>query len=416
MANDRFRGWWIVAVTCAIVLLSNGLTLGGITVFDRDLMSALGVGRAELKFRDLVQMLTAAVAAPFLGALADRFGVRPLMVLGLAALSVGFASYPWVNTVQQVYALHVILGLGLSSTGLVLCVSVVARWFETHKGIALGLVLAGGSLGNALLPLLNTMLNQQLGWQRAFMVIAALPLALVPLVIWLVRERPEDVNQRPYGAMPQLISARIAAAASVRTLKEGPRFAAAVRTREFACLGVIAFCTFSALVGVTTHLFLYLRDRGLTDTVAASGLTVLFLMGLIGKLLAGAMADRLGLKPTLIGYIVFMTSGAGGLLASGAGTPWIAIGALGLGWGGIYTLQQMAAAEVFNGPALGRIVGFLVLIDSIGAALGPWVIGIVYDRTGSYDLALQLIMVLLAVALIATLLLRRAPSPAVIPR
>jgi cyanate permease len=248
------------------------------------------------------------------------------------------------------------------------------------------------------------------------MVIAALPLALVPLVIWLVRERPEDVNQRPYGAMPQLISARIAAAASVRTLKEGPRFAAAVRTREFACLGVIAFCTFSALVGVTTHLFLYLRDRGLTDTVAASGLTVLFLMGLIGKLLAGAMADRLGLKPTLIGYIVFMTSGAGGLLAAGAGTPWIAIGALGLGWGGIYTLQQMAAAEVFNGPALGRIVGFLVLIDSIGAALGPWVIGIVYDRTGSYDLALQLIMVLLAVALIATLLLRRAPSPAVIPR
>jgi MFS family permease len=139
-------------------------------------------------------------------------------------------------------------------------------------------------------------------------------------------------------------------------------------------------------------------------------------MGLIGKLLAGAMADRLGLKPTLIGYIVFMTSGAGGLLAAGAGTPWIAIGALGLGWGGIYTLQQMAAAEVFNGPALGRIVGFLVLIDSIGAALGPWVIGIVYDRTGSYDLALQLIMVLLAVALIATLLLRRAPSPAVIPR
>jgi MFS family permease len=413
MALDRFRGWWILAVTCGIVMLSNGLTLGGITVFDRELLSALGVGRAELKFRDLVQMLTAAAAAPFLGALADRFGVRPLMALGLALLAVGFAAYPWVSSVHQLYAVHVILGLGLSSTGLVLCVSVVARWFETRKGIALGLVLAGGSLGNALLPLLNTMLNQQLGWQRAFLVIAALPLALVPLVIWVVRERPADIGQQPHGTRHLGATARDASSAPVPGHQEGPRFAAAVRTREFACLGVIAFCTFSALVGITTHLFLYLKDRGLADAVAASGLTALFLMGLTGKLLAGVMADRLGLKLTLIGYVVCMMGGVGGMWVADSGTPWLSIGMLGLGWGGLYTLQQLAAAEFFKGPSLGRIVGSLVLIDSTGAALGPWVIGLLYDRTGSYDLSLQLILGLLAVAFLATVLLRSVRLPAV---
>jgi MFS family permease len=405
MTSDRSRGWWILAITCAIVLLSNGLTLGGITVFDRELLAALGVGRGELKLRDLVQMLTAAAAAPFLGALADRYGVRPLMAFGLLALAAGFAAYPWVSSVQQVYALHVVLGLGLSSTGLVLCVTVVARWFERRKGIALGLVLAGGSLGNATLPLLNSWLNGQFGWQRAFLVIAALPLMLVPAVIWVVRERPEVRS----GSVSGMVAS---GAAPAPQAVAGPEFGDAVRTREFVCLALIAFCTFSSLVGITTHLFLHLKDRGLPDTRAASGLTVLFLMGLVGKLLAGVMADRLGLKQTLLGYLVLMTGGVGALLAASSGAPWIAIGILGLGWGGIYTLQQMAAAEFFNGPALGRIVGSLVLADSTGAALGPWGIGLLYDRTGSYDFAFQMILGVLAVALLATVLLRKVPAPA----
>jgi MFS family permease len=185
-----------------------------------------------------------------------------------------------------------------------------------------------------------------------------------------------------------------------------PSYAAAVRTREFACLAVLAFATFSALVGLTAHTFLILRDQGLPDSRAALGLTVLFLLGLAGKLLAGAMADRLGLKRTLVGCLLTMVAGAV-MLASVVGTlPWLTLAVLGFGWGGIYTLQQVAVTTLFSGPALGRIVGSLVLVDSVGAALGPWMLGAVFDAAGTYQPAYLVILAALGAALVAAAALR----------
>lgn len=394
MQADGFRGWWVLGITCLIVALSNGMTLGGITVFDASLLEALGAGRAELKFRDLVQMLTAAAAAPLLGLLADRVGVRPLMIAGLVLLAAGFAGYSRVDSLAGVYLLHVLLGLGLSSTGLVLAVSVVSRWFTRRRGLALGLVLAGASVGNGLLPLLNAQLNASLGWRGAFLALAALPLLLVPLVLWRAVDRPAA------DAGPAAVPAPGDDAAG------NAAFRRALRDRDFLLLALIAFCTFLSLVGLTAHLFLILRDQGLPDTRAAAGLTLLFAMGLAGKLLAGIGADRWGLRPAFLTCLGTMVLGAVLLALAGGGAPWLAIGVVGLGWGGIYTMQQLAAAQLFSGPALGRIVGTLVLVDSTGAALGPWGLGALYDRHASYDLAFALLVALLAASWVAALFLR----------
>jgi MFS family permease len=401
MHAERFHGWWVLGVTCLIVALSNGMTLGGITVFDASLLEALGAGRAELKFRDLVQMLTAAAAAPLLGLLADRVGVRPLMIAGLLLLAAGFAGYSRVDSLTGIYLLHVLLGLGLASTGLVLAVSVVSRWFTRRRGLALGLVLAGASLGNGLLPLLNAQLNASLGWRGAFLTLAALPLLLVPWVLWRVVERPAPGAGHTPGT-----AAGAAAATASADPAGAAAFSRALRDRDFLLLALIAFCTFLSLVGLTAHLFLMLRDQGLPDSRAAAGLTLLFAMGLAGKLLAGVGADRWGLRPTFLCCLGTMVLGALLLALGTGGAPWLGIGIVGIGWGGIYTMQQLAAAQLFSGPALGRIVGTLVLVDSTGAALGPWGIGALYDRQSSYDLALALLVVLLALAWIAALFLR----------
>jgi len=400
MREQAFQGWWILAVTCLVVLLSNGLTLGGITVFDRSLLEALQIGRGALKFRDLVQMLTAAAAAPFLGYLADRFGVRPLILLGLVLLSIGFLGYSRVESISDIYVLHVLLGLGLSSTGLVLCVSVVSRWFNARRGLALGLVLAGASVGNGLLPLFNAALNAQIGWRNAFIVLGCLPLTLIPAVLWLVRESPASIGQKPYGELQNALSSASLAAPTTITYTQ------ALSTRNFKLLGLIAFCSFLSLVGVTAHLFLFLKDQAFTDARAATGLTLLYALGLVGKLLAGVMADRWGLKSAFLLYLIAMTVGALLLSVASDSLPWLAIAVLGLGWGGTYTLQQLCAAELFSGAALGRIVGTLVLIDSFGAALGPWGMGYAYDRFGSYQYAFNALLALLTISVVAAMFLK----------
>ena len=385
-----FRRWWILLVVCLALMLSNGLTLAGLTVFDPELLASLGVGRAALKARDLVQMLVAAAAAPLLGWIADRHGARPLLVGGLALLGLGLLAYSRIDALSQVYLVHVALGLALSACGLVLCVSVVSRWFATDRGLAIGLVLAGGSFGNALLPQLNTTLKAELGWRPALEAVGWLPLALIPLVLWLVAEGPERASD----------------AAPAARAPTGPSFLAALASREFTLLGFIAFCTFLSLVGVTAHLFLFLKDNGLDERSAATGLTLLFGAGLLGKLCAGWAADRAGLRPVLLTCLATMCCGAALLLVMGGRAPWVAIGVLGLGWGGIYTLQQVAAAAVFDGPALGRIVGALVLIDSTGAALGPWAIAKLFDAQGDYQGAFAAVLALLVLAFAAALGLR----------
>lgn len=402
------RRWWMLLVVCLALMLSNGMTLAGLTVFDPELLGSLGVGRADLKVRDLIQMLVAAAAAPLLGWLADRHGVRPLLVGGMALLGLGFLAYAHIGSLQQVYLVHVALGLALSACGLVLCVSVVSRWFTADRGLALGLVLAGGSLGNALLPQLNATLKTALGWRPALEALGWLPLALIPLVLWLVAERPPGTAPAP-APRPMPSSDRSSSGSDAAAT--GPSFLSALASRDFALLGLIAFCTFLSLVGITAHLFLFLKDGGLDERSAASGLTLLFGAGLLGKLGAGWTADRLGLRPVLLGCLATMCLGAALLLAVGVTGPWPAIGVLGLGWGGIYTLQQLAASQVFDGPALGRIVGALVLIDSTGAALGPWAIGRMFDAQGHYRGAFAAVLALLLVAWAAALALRLRRAP-----
>jgi MFS family permease len=221
---------------------------------------------------------------------------------------------------------------------------------------------------------------------------ALLPLLLVPLVLALVRER---------GTEPAPAAGATAA---------GPASLAALGSREFLLLALIAFCTFYSLVAVTTHLFLYFKDRGFADATAAASLTVMYLTGICGKLGAGALADVVGVKRAFAALLVVMFGGVMLLAASLGETVWLAVAMTGLGWGGVYTLQQLVATELFAGPSLGRIVGTLVLIDSVGGALGPAVTGWLYDLHGSYDFALRAILVLLLLAGV-TLAFLRVPNP-----
>lgn len=397
-------GLSVLAVACLVVMLSNGMTLAGLTVFDRDLLAHLGAGRAELKLRDAIQMLSAALAAPFVGWVADRVGVRPLMMLGLLALTAGFSLYPRVSSLTEVYALHALLGVGLAAAGLVLAVSVVAGWFVRGRGLAIGALLAGGSLGNGLLPLLNTALDARFGWQRAMSLIALVPLFLVPAV-WAVTRRPPPPAAA--DASPPSMPDDADRATGLRDDLAGWRtLRASLGTRAFACLAVVAFCTFSSLVGVTAHTFLILTDRGFEPRQAAAGLTVLFAAGLAGKLAAGAASDRLGVRRTLLGCLAVMLLGAALLATAVDRLPWLTLAVLGLGWGGIYTQQQLAATALFAAPLLGRVVGLLVFVDSVGAALGPWALGRIFDSTGSYQPAFLAIFAALLVALAAAVALR----------
>lgn len=398
---------WVIAVTAGVLLVvSNGMTLAGLNVFDKPLLAALEAASGEpvrldaFKLRDAVTLLVSGLLAPFAGAAADRFGVRPLMVVGALLLSAGYFLYARVETLGDIYVIHALFAGTLAGCGLVVNVILVSRWFVRNRGLALGIALAGTSLGGGTLPPLNAALMAQVGWQQAFQLSALLPLALLPLILFVVRERPASLA-------PELPPAAAGGAPP-----GGLTLGQAVRTANFWILALVAMCTFFSIIGTQAHLNLYMLGRGYSQLDAGFGYTVLFYFGLAGKIGSGFLADRLGRKPVFVGTIGLMLGGAVVLALPQEGLLWAGLVLFGLGWGGLYTLLQLLAADYFGPPHLGKILGAITVLDTLGGGLGPAVIGTLREGSGSYASAFMLVAALVGVAFLLASFFRLERRPA----
>ncbi|MDG1462738.1 MAG: MFS transporter, partial [Gammaproteobacteria bacterium] len=186
----------------------------------------------------------------------------------------------------------------------------------------------------------------------------------------------------------------------------------ALTSRNFWIVAIIAMCTFYSILAMSGHTYLIFRGQGYSEANAASAVSIVFLGGLIGKVLSGYLAERLGRKLVLIVGLVMMSAGMISMLVSMQASfsigLWFGLVLFGFGWGGIYTLIQVLAADLFGLLALGKILGAINILDTFGGAMGPVVTGILVDKTQSYEQPFIVIASLLLFATFAALFLDMA--------
>jgi MFS family permease len=399
-APRRHYGWTaIVPSVFVILLVTNGLTLGGMAAFDPTLIAQLGVSRAEVKFGDFIQLGITALVTIGSGWLSDRYGVRPVMALGIAALAVGFFALGRVDSLADLYWARFMMGVGLAGAGLAICVVAVSRWFILRRGLALGVVLAGTSLGNGFFPRIFTTLIADEGLRAAADIAAVAILLLSFLVWWPLREWPASVGAEPYGRS-RLAAAGVATEGDAQGAV-GPvlSYREILARREFWLIGVAAFATFFAILGVNNNMILHMQALGLPPATGSLIAIPLFLAGLIGKLASGWLTDLLGRKPVWVASLCLMLGATLLLLTMQAGWVPIAAVILGLGWGANYTLLQAVVSDVFGTRSLGRVMGAITVLDAGGGALGPWVTAAIADGSGSYQAGFAAIALLLVAGL-----------------
>jgi len=409
LKNPKNYRWIILAVCFFTITFTNGLTLGGLVVFDRELLDYLSevtgeeVLRQELKLKDAITLWSTAVFAFIAGIIIDRVGVRALMMSGLLMLSATFYFYAKSDSLLDMYIIHIFQGMVLSMSGMVINVVLISKWFNDNRGLAIGVLLAGTSVGNGVFPQINTYLLtiSDGDWRQVMMWLALIPLAYIPVLFAFIKESPEDVAIKEEDAGNDFKSSSI---------ESGLTLQQTLVTPNFWFLSVMAFCTFYSILAMIGHVFLMLDGEGYSPQVSATGVSIIFIGGFIGKVISGKLAEMIGRKIVLVGGVAMMLLGSllivSAIFYKNPLLIWIGLTLYGTGWGGLYTLIQLLVADLFGLIAIGKIMGVINIIDTIGGGLGPIITAVIYDSTQNYLMPFLVISALLAVALISSSMLR----------
>jgi sugar phosphate permease len=405
-----YFGWWVLLGLFLVYASSNGILLFTLPLFYPELINEFGWNEAEVTRPAAIFFIAAAVLHPFGGALLDRYSPRLLMLLGYGVIALALGFYPFINSLGQLLAINIVFGLGFGLAGLVANMLVLTRWFVRYRGVAVGLLLMGASFGGAVFPLIVRQTLVESGWREAVALLAVIggTLMIVPL-IFIVRNRPQDFGLNPDGATGPAATSR--ATASKSELASGPNLRAALKSPIFYLLAFTTATLWFCIVGVLQHQAIYLgQDLGVDKTDIPLIFSAFFWAGIVGKAGFGYLSDRLNKVQVMLGSIINLAVGLIILRTINAdSTVMIFIYAViyGMGAGGAFAMIQLVIAEYFAGQAYGKILGIFTFVDTMAGALGTQVIGSLRVALDSYIPALNLMIMICAIAAVCVIVLTR---------
>ena len=394
MSRNRMYPWFIAVFACIVLMVSNGQTISGLSVFDVAFIEEFGWSLGEIKFRDMITLLLAGLFAPFIGILIDRLGVRRCMLAGWVLLILGNIAYSRLESLTGLYLVHALFALVLVVCGLNAAVILVSKWFVRYRGTAIGIALMGTSMGGIVFPQYGTAMIEALDWRSAFAWGSLFPAIMLVATWLLVKDKPELPEQAGAEAAPDT----------------GMAYADALRSRSFWALAIIAMSTFYTVLGTQAHIFVYMTDADFSARVATNAISLFFFCALIGKFVFGLAADYFDKRKVFYGNILVMLLGSLILIRMDVALIWVAVTAFGLGWGGVYTMLQLTVMNIFGTRDAGKVLGTITVLDASGGGLGIWLTGVIYDTTGSYELPFLIFAALIVVALGALTQVRQPAS------
>ncbi|WP_460082363.1 MFS transporter [Pseudomonas sp. H3_H05] len=374
---------WVLVGSALILALSLGVR-HGFGLFLAPMSAEFGWGREVFAFAIALQNLIWGLAQPFTGALADRFGAAKVVLIGgvlyaLGLVFMGMADSPWSLSLSA----GLLIGIGLSGTSFSVILGVVGRAVPAEKrSMGMGIASAAGSFGQfAMLP--GTLgLIGWLGWSAALLALGLLVALIVPLVNML-KDAPAPLSGKE------------------QTLSEALREACG--HSGFWLLAVGFFVCGFQVVFIGIHLPAYLVDQHLPASVGTTVLALVGLFNIFGTYTAGWLGGRMS-KPRLLTGLYLLRAVVIGLflwLPVTTTTAYLFGMAMGLLWLSTVPLTNGTVATLFGVRNLSMLGGIVFLFHQLGSFLGGWLGGVVYDRTGSYDLIWQvsILLSLLAAAL-----------------
>jgi MFS family permease len=370
--RERY-GWLMVGVACIMLGMGMG-SLFSISVFLKPVAAEFGWPRGDTAFAYSSAAILNGVSGIVMGALADRFSARPIVLFGSLVLGGSLILLGHIDSLWQFYLLYgPLIGALALATFLTPLLTSVSFWVEKHRGLAIGIVMGGQSLGGAVVPVVARHLISAVGWRETYVILGtAALLLLVPLAL-LVREPPGLAEAKAF-------SRRAGRQGGRGNLPIDPAVLLGV-----LCCAIVLCCICMSIPVV--HLVSLATDNGIPPETAAVILGLMMAVSIIGRVGVGKVADLIGgvralllasaIQTVFIFWFTQMRSPAGFYLISVL---------FGIGYGGVIPSYAIIVREQLPVHSMGRWVGLVFFFGNLGMGSGGYLGGLLFDLSGSYTL------------------------------
>ncbi|MGA9286900.1 MAG: MFS transporter [Anaerobacillus sp.] len=412
--SPLFYGWYIVAAAAVGVFFSGPGQTYAVSVFIDYYIREFGWSRSLVSGIYSSATLLAGLLLFLVGRMVDKQGQRRMMLMMGTLLAVACFWNSFVLGPVMLFIGFFMLRLFGQGSMTLIPNTLVPQWFVVKRGRALSFMAIGGFLSSASFPPLNTWLIHSFGWENAWRILgSALVLIFLPVVYFIVRNKPEDIGLLPDNAVSKKKLAERKEEKMEEEQDEGFEtnwtVKEAMRTRAF---WFILFCvSIPALVntGLTFHLFSILGEQGVPGSTAALILSIMAIVGFPVTMVSGFILERVNVHIVLglsfIGQIIFI------VLLTQVDTYFLAIFFAVL-WGIIGGIERITLNIIwpnyFGREHLGSIKGIATTTMVIGSAFGPLPFGIAYDVFGGYT---EILIIILIFPILGTIAAFMSPPP-----
>ena len=407
--------WVIVAVTFLTGLTSSA-ALGLPGALLQPLATEFGWDAEQISSALAVRFVLFGLMGPFAAILMERFGLRHVVVTALTLVAAGMALATQMTQFWHLVLFWgIMLGIGSGMTALVLSAIVSNRWFDSHRGLVVGMLTASSATGQLVFLPVGAWLIERFGWRMAVIpVFAACALAAV-LVLLLMRNRPNELGLTPYGAAPGTEVAPLAPTMHVTFATPFKVLASVAGNRVFWILfGTFFICGLSTNGLIQTHFISLCGDAGLAAVPAASVLAMMGAFDLVGTIGSGWLSDRYDNRKLLFIYYGLRGLSLFWLPYSEFTFYGLSLFAMfyGLDWIATVPPTVRLVASTFGKERAGMVFGWVFAGHQLGAAVAAWGAGRVRTMMLTYNPALFAAGAACLVAAGVILLIRRtAPRP-----
>jgi len=365
-----FYGWVVVGASALIVCIGMG-ALFSLGVFLKPMADTMGWSRGAISSVALLNWIAMGLGSFVWGALSDRIGTRGVAVAGGLLLGLGLVLSSQVQALWQLYVTFGgMVGFAVGAFYAPLT-STATKWFTARRGLAVALVSSGIGVGIlAVAPLARALINAW-DWRIALLVIGDLAWLIVVPAALVIREQPGDVGAAAMGGAGR--------AGREYTTRE------VLTTPQFWGIAVTHFACCAAHSGPIFHMVTHATDQGIGAMTAATALGVSGLASIAGRVGGGVVADRIGVKPTLLAGLALQAAMIVFYLFVKDVAPFYVLSVVfGVAYGGVMPLYALVTREYFGEKVMGAAYGGVFLVSTLGMGLGSFAGGVVYDRLGSY--------------------------------